>query len=1175
MVRLYSVRALLGVILGYCSLLPIASAQQAVSPAPYIWENKLIPPSPEAGALSKVDLNPTVSATGKAPFSIPLYTLAAGGIQVPVQLVYTGGNGIRVNETASNVGLGWVLDAGGVISVTVHGKPDLYNDSYRGHRSFHPALSKYPASSSGYLWCDGANPSSPVNAEHNYAEMVNEGLLDSQPDEFNLKMPGAQTAFALDSTGACYAIPHSNIRIFLKRTAADDPYFEAVDASGNHFIFDQRERTSTISRLNGSTVRPTNGGPYISGFYLSKIINPYGEEILLTYESVFYRQELGTDLEVFHFNSCLDNGSTKSITDAYTVRQQSFTAPRLTSIQAKTGRLDVIYDAQQRLDNPGTNRIAGLTVTTAAGQAVKNFVFAHSYFKTARYAVTDTATQHLYARLKLLSVQENTLPPHVFSYDTLLAVPSRLSFAQDHFGYYNGRDGNQNLIGDLSYDLHADREPDSLACRFALLRSIRYPTGGQQRITYEAPHQLTTSIKRTTYADATLNAGMDTTTQTTMVLGHTRKRSISWILPNTSTGCRSTVAIVQLPLTSTSFQFHASGTSDTTSLVMPKGTYRVTVNNRACQQDGAFISVRYDTLITSQVRLPLYGVRCKKLGFYDSNNRLVKTVSFRFKGTQANQVQPYRRQMYTTKSSPYGDVSCDWSVYMGSQVYTLGFPEAPVYYQQIEQYQDTAQTQGKTVYTYENGRDDVYKPMPGLVPTSYAWLRGQLTDVDHYVQQGGVYSPVKKTQYVYALLHDPEDFWDFQLAPKARHDLNIVGVYIRTVKNLKSLGGCNEYDYGFYKLPSVVRYLSKEIETRYASTDTFQTTKRFYVTNFEHLQPSITTQVFSPQDSASTHITYPSDLDLSSSSPDGQMAALLKLRSKGILTAPVEEIQYRQNKVVKAARFDYSAAAVPVRQKEYAARLAAPSSNFRPARISNGLFTADPSYQPDFSYDLHDRLGNPLQITASADRSNAYLWDEIEEHLLMVARNAQFSQVAATSFESTNSGRWRYDQSAGGSRRPGGRTGRWAYLLTTSSVISSEQLPADDYELSFWVQGSGIPQLQVTGGTQLAGGPNRIATAPGDWQQYRTRLHFTSVGQVSLGATGTGPSLLVDELRLHPVGAQMTTYTHEPLVGLTSQTGPDGRTSYYEYDALGRLLRVRDEQGRILSQQEYQYATQP
>jgi YD repeat-containing protein len=54
--------------------------------------------------------------------------------------------------------------------------------------------------------------------------------------------------------------------------------------------------------------------------------------------------------------------------------------------------------------------------------------------------------------------------------------------------------------------------------------------------------------------------------------------------------------------------------------------------------------------------------------------------------------------------------------------------------------------------------------------------------------------------------------------------------------------------------------------------------------------------------------------------------------------------------------------------------------------------------------------------------------------------------------------------------------------------------------------------------------------------------------------------------------AQVSTFTYQPLVGMTSQTDPSGRAMTYEYDALGRLLRVRDEQGRVLSEQEYHYA---
>jgi YD repeat-containing protein len=54
--------------------------------------------------------------------------------------------------------------------------------------------------------------------------------------------------------------------------------------------------------------------------------------------------------------------------------------------------------------------------------------------------------------------------------------------------------------------------------------------------------------------------------------------------------------------------------------------------------------------------------------------------------------------------------------------------------------------------------------------------------------------------------------------------------------------------------------------------------------------------------------------------------------------------------------------------------------------------------------------------------------------------------------------------------------------------------------------------------------------------------------------------------------ALLTTYAYQPLVGMISQTEVTGRLTSFEYDALGRLVCTRDEQGRILSQQQYHYA---
>lgn len=51
----------------------------------------------------------------------------------------------------------------------------------------------------------------------------------------------------------------------------------------------------------------------------------------------------------------------------------------------------------------------------------------------------------------------------------------------------------------------------------------------------------------------------------------------------------------------------------------------------------------------------------------------------------------------------------------------------------------------------------------------------------------------------------------------------------------------------------------------------------------------------------------------------------------------------------------------------------------------------------------------------------------------------------------------------------------------------------------------------------------------------------------------------------------ITTYTYEPLVGMTSMTDPRGRTTTYHYDDFGRLDWVKDHEGKLLEEYEYHY----
>ena len=76
-------------------------------------------------------------------------------------------------------------------------------------------------------------------------------------------------------------------------------------------------------------------------------------------------------------------------------------------------------------------------------------------------------------------------------------------------------------------------------------------------------------------------------------------------------------------------------------------------------------------------------------------------------------------------------------------------------------------------------------------------------------------------------------------------------------------------------------------------------------------------------------------------------------------------------------------------------------------------------------------------------------------------------------------------------------------------------------------------------------------------------FHETSYSQ---NMVLTGP---VDDVRVFPVDALMTSYTYNPIVGKTSETDPSGRSTIYQYDGLNRLQTVLDQDNNVLKTYTY------
>jgi YD repeat-containing protein len=82
---------------------------------------------------------------------------------------------------------------------------------------------------------------------------------------------------------------------------------------------------------------------------------------------------------------------------------------------------------------------------------------------------------------------------------------------------------------------------------------------------------------------------------------------------------------------------------------------------------------------------------------------------------------------------------------------------------------------------------------------------------------------------------------------------------------------------------------------------------------------------------------------------------------------------------------------------------------------------------------------------------------------------------------------------------------------------------------------------------------------------------MNALGVSDLSAVSESNLATINALRQGLPNAMITTYTHIPLVGVSSITDPKGQTIYYKYDGLGRLENIKDAQGNVLGENEYHY----
>lgn len=162
--------------------------------------------------------------------------------------------------------------------------------------------------------------------------------------------------------------------------------------------------------------------------------------------------------------------------------------------------------------------------------------------------------------------------------------------------------------------------------------------------------------------------------------------------------------------------------------------------------------------------------------------------------------------------------------------------------------------------------------------------------------------------------------------------------------------------------------------------------------------------------------------------------------------------------------------------------------------------------------------------------------------------------------------------------------------LTLTGNYSSKLIRHNLFHTSFEEDNSSVSTLEFVTGKKSHTGTFNL-TLPGSngnyiltyWEKATSTANIWVLKQevVTINNSSSPDKIIgstdsyIDEVRLYPEGAYMTTYTYEPLIGMTGETDLNNKHTYYEYDSFNRLSLIRDDDNNILKKYCYNYAGQP
>jgi hypothetical protein len=452
---------------------------------------KIVPPPPDAASLGKYGQFPVSLHTGVPNITIPIFELPGKELSVPVSMSYHA-SGILVDDLASWVGLGWSLNAGGMITRTVRGRPD--DETTYGFYNRTPVHSD-DISSDAASW--------------QLLKNISDGDYDVESDYYFYNFQGKSGKFIFDDDKEILKIPFDPIVIDKSNYPMD---FKIIDENGTYYKFDACENAKSGSYISSVWDEDFS---YTSTWYLTQIISSdKSDTIKLSYTT-------DTEIEVTSENHSqtlgdkweLSGGLTKSSnvldTDNASQSVRRMSIKRLDKIESKKGYIKFIKASANRKDLPRSRLESIYIYSDTTGNKTyklkKKFILKNNKYFSYNNGGTISGNVKAHHRLKLDSLEECSPDANVkkihqfFYYEDHLLPPTNVNKGQDLWGYNNGHytnstteftlipemdtvtyNGSQFTVGAANREI---RESYAKAC---ILDKIVFPTGGYTEFAYES-----------------------------------------------------------------------------------------------------------------------------------------------------------------------------------------------------------------------------------------------------------------------------------------------------------------------------------------------------------------------------------------------------------------------------------------------------------------------------------------------------------------------------------------------------------------------------------------------------------------------------------------------------------------------------------------------------------------